>query len=87
MEVTSIWEANMHNSRQVSRQLLSIRKGTRSLWTIGSARFEKATLYDVRWDLAAMGAFVLLTFGASVLLLRAGPTPAEGRLSSSGSCG
>ena len=33
----------------------------------------QATLYDVRWDLAAMGAFVLLTFGTSVLLLRVRP--------------
>ena len=31
------------------------------------------TILDVRWDLAAMGAFVLLTFGTSVLLLRVRP--------------
>jgi len=35
-----------------------------------AALLRQATLYDVRWDLAAMGAFVLLTFGTSVLLLR-----------------
>jgi len=38
-----------------------------------AALLRQATLYDVRWDLAAMGAFVLLTFGASVLLLRIRP--------------
>lgn len=35
-----------------------------------AALLRQATLYDVRWDLAAMAAFVLLTFGTSVLLLR-----------------
>ena len=38
-----------------------------------AALLRQATLYDVRWDLAAMGAFVLLTFGTSVLLLRVRP--------------
>jgi len=38
-----------------------------------AALLRQATLYDVRWDLAAMLAFVLLTFGLSVLLLRARP--------------
>lgn len=35
-----------------------------------AALLRQATLYDVRWDLAAMAAFVFLTFGVSVLLLR-----------------
>jgi ABC-2 type transport system permease protein len=38
-----------------------------------AALLRQATLFDVRWDLAAMGAFVLLTFGTSVLLLRIRP--------------
>ncbi|MBM3141374.1 MAG: ABC transporter permease [Chloroflexi bacterium] len=38
-----------------------------------AALLRQATLHDVRWDLAAMLAFVLLTFGLSVLLLRARP--------------
>jgi ABC-2 type transport system permease protein len=38
-----------------------------------AALLRQATLYDVRWDLAAMAAFVLLTFGTSVLLLRIRP--------------
>jgi ABC-2 type transport system permease protein len=38
-----------------------------------AALLRQATLDDVRWDLAAMSAFVLLTFGTSVLLLRVKP--------------
>jgi ABC-2 type transport system permease protein len=38
-----------------------------------AALLRQATLYDVRWDLAVMLAFVLLTFGLSVLLLRVRP--------------
>ena len=38
-----------------------------------AALLRQATLFDVRWDLAAMSVFVLLTFGTSVLLLRIRP--------------
>lgn len=38
-----------------------------------AALLRQATLFDVRWDLAAMAVFVLLTFGTSVLLLRVRP--------------
>lgn len=38
-----------------------------------AALLRQATLYDVRWDLAVMLLFVLLTFGLSVLLLRVRP--------------
>lgn len=38
-----------------------------------AALLRQATLFDVRWDLVAMGVFVLVTFGASVLLLRVRP--------------
>lgn len=38
-----------------------------------AALLRQATLYDVRWDLAAMAAFVVVTFGTSVLLLRNRP--------------
>lgn len=38
-----------------------------------AALLRQATLYDVRWDLAVMLLFVLLTFGLSVVLLRVRP--------------
>ena len=38
-----------------------------------AALLRQATLYDVRWDLAVMLFFVLLTFGLSVVLLRVRP--------------
>jgi ABC-2 type transport system permease protein len=38
-----------------------------------AALLRQATLYDVRWDLVVMTAFVLLTFGSSVLFLRVKP--------------
>ncbi|HEY8518399.1 MAG TPA: ABC transporter permease [Candidatus Binatia bacterium] len=38
-----------------------------------AALLRQATLLDVRWDLFAMGVFVVLTFGTSVLLLRIRP--------------
>jgi ABC-2 type transport system permease protein len=38
-----------------------------------AALLRQATLPDVRWDLAAMAVFVLVTFGTSVLLLRVRP--------------
>ncbi len=39
-----------------------------------AALLRQATFYDVRWDLLAMSAFVVITFGASVIVLRARPT-------------
>jgi len=38
-----------------------------------AALLRQASFYDVRYDLLAMGLFVVVTFGASVLLLRARP--------------
>ncbi|MEW6269210.1 MAG: ABC transporter permease [Thermodesulfobacteriota bacterium] len=38
-----------------------------------AALLRQATLLDVRWDLVAMGVFVVVTFGTSVLLLRIRP--------------
>jgi ABC-2 type transport system permease protein len=38
-----------------------------------AALLRQASFYDVRYDLLAMGVFVLVTFGASVVLLRARP--------------